>query len=206
MGQYGHYVKRSTMIPMPKFVNLIARPIMRQVAAGHLKKNLGLAVAAVCGGVHFLPHQTYYSGTTNSLQTLSSHLSHYKCQPNHLEPDPRPIEEVEIPVFPMFNKENDVPDIIIKRLVDLCDKYNIDHNLFTKTGGMIRLTKNFLQVVAYFATDKGLDKEQHIWGTKKPLSHIPHHLLDPQDIPQRLIKKTNGEKRGRPRKIHTNVA
>lgn len=193
----GKYVKRRA-VPFDTFIDSVARPVMGQVASGHLKKNLGLVLSAVCGGIGFLPYQTEYTGETNPLQTLSSHLSHYRCQPNHVPPDKRPLEELEIRVFPMFNQ--DVPPAVIERFIDLCNKYNIDHEIFTKKGGTIRVTKDLLRVVAYFASDKGLHPNESIWGSIKPLHHIPKYLLENEDIPQRIKNKVEGRKRGRPPK------
>lgn len=197
----GKYIKRETSVPLDTFIKTIAQPIMQKVAAKQLKKNLGLVVSALCGGIKFFPIQTEYTGNTNPLQTLSSHLSHYKCQPNHLEPNYSNIEDLEILVYPNLNEQNNIPHFVIDRFVSLCDKYHVDHSIFTQRGGKIKLTKNLLKVAAYFASDKGLEPEKCIWGTIKPLSHIHIDLLEEEDIAQIIKNRVPGRKKGRPRII-----
>lgn len=195
------YIKRHTAIPLPAFIEIIAKPVMAKVAAGQIKKNLGLVLTTICGGIYFLPFQTEYTGETNPLQTLSSHLSHYKSQPSHLKPDNSPLESLILPVFPMFNAQHSVPQSVIDRFISLCVKYNINYKIFTTEGGEIAVTKDLLKTIAYFASDKGLSTQDCIWGTTKPISHITRQLLEESDIPQRIKNKIEGRKRGRPRKI-----
>ena len=170
------YTKRSTPIPRPLFIENIAKPIMRKVAANQMKKNLGLALIAVCGGINFLPINDAYTGKTNPLQTLSSHLSHFKAQPNNLEPDNTPLEETLINVIPVINEKYNVPPKVIQRFIELCEQYNIDHNIFTTNGGNIKLSYDLLKVVSLFASDKGVNKENEIWGEIKPIIHIDKRL------------------------------
>lgn len=194
-----NYTKRTTAVPMPIFIEKVAKPIMRKVAAKKIKKNIGLVLSAIAGGIHFLPCKDEYTGTTNPIQTLSSHLSHYKCQPNNLMPE-NDKEDSKIRVYPMVNKENLIPENIIKRFIELCKQYNIDYTIFTEKGGEIELDTEILKVIAYFASDKGLTKEKQIWGKIKPISHIPIELLEEKDIPMRKKNKIVGRKKGRPKK------
>lgn len=205
-----NYVKRSPAIPNSLFIQQIVRPIMQQVAAKRIKKNLGMTIAALCGAIDLLPIHEKYQGKTNPFQTFSSNLTRYKEQPAYdgeqvteakqILPSKKELQEVTLPVYPLMNREHGVPQEVINRWVELCNLYGIDHTMFTETGGTIRLSDEFLRAVAYFATDKGLEENQHIWGKIKPMSYVPTKLLDPQDLPERLRNRIPGRRPGRPKK------
>jgi hypothetical protein len=115
------------------------------------------------------------------------------------------LETLEIVVFPMFSLENEIEQPVIDRLVNLCNKYHIDHTIFTETGGRIQVTRNLLQMAAYFASDVGLEPQDCIWGEIKPIKHIDHDLLEFEDVPQRIKNKVEGRKRGRPKKEKSSI-
>lgn len=206
-----HWTSRKIAIPIEEFMERVIEPIMSQVAAGNLKKNLGMVVAAMCARSTNFPYENYRSKCkTNPLQTLSADLTRYHKHPAYegkkanvaskIMPSQISLDQVVVPVYPTWNADYNIPSAVIQRLVALCNQYGIDHTLFTTTGGEITLSNNFLKVAAYFASDKGLDRESHIWGDMKPISHVPAEFLEEQDKPSYLRKPSVPGKRGRPRK------
>jgi hypothetical protein len=193
------YIDRKPAFPLQDFLNQIMKPLMQKVAAGQIKKNLAMTVGAICGNISMLPMQEFYTGKTHPFQTMSSHLSRYKCQPNDVGPDESPLEDTKIQVFPIMNSENEVPQRVVERFSKLCESEGIDPKIFTTTGGEIPLSQGFLRVVTYFGSDKGLDLVDSIWGGIKPLKHVSADLLLERDLPSRM-KKIEGRKRGRPKK------
>jgi hypothetical protein len=193
------YIRRKTG-DMAALMQRTAAPIMRQVANGHIKKNLGLALIATCGAIDFLPFQSNYTGKTNPLQTLCSHLTAHKVQPANLVPDGKPIEETTIYVAPQFKEELGIPPQIIERLKTLCEKNNVDPTPFTDNGGMVALSMGMLRTIAYFASDTACEPQDCIWGTIKPIIHIEHNLLKEEDLPYRIRTRVEGRKKGRPKK------
>lgn len=207
-----HWTKRQLPIPIEDFMSKVVQPIMQQVAANKLKKNLGMVIGALAARCSIFPSEDYrYNCRTNPLQTFSADLTRFHMHPKYdgegagvaqgVEPDfATPLEECEIPVYPTMTAEYGMTPAIIERFEALCAEYGIDSKMFTETGGSIKLTPAFLSVAAYFASDKGLNREQKLWGEMTVISHVPVDLLKEEDKPSYLRKPSTGRKRGRPRK------
>lgn len=177
------YTRRKTAIPTKEFMEKIIKPLMEQVEKKRIKKNIALSIAAVTGGINFLPYQIDYTGKSNPIQTLSSYITTYKFQTKKTKDDNTKLEDISIPVFPMMNKDFNIPNKVIQRFVDLCNKYNIDSTIFTTKGGEIKLTNNFIKTIVYFCSDKGISKHEEIWGEIKPIKNIPIELLENEHKP-----------------------
>ncbi len=177
------YTRRKTAVPTKEYMETIIKPLMEQVAKKNIKKNIALSIAAVAGGINFLPYQLDYTGNSNPIQTLSSYVTLYKFQPKNMANNNENLEDISIPVFPMMNKKYNVPNKVIERFTNLCNKYNIDSTIFTTTGGEIKLTNNFIKTIVYFCSDKGLNKHDEIWGAIKPIKNVPIELLENEDRP-----------------------
>jgi hypothetical protein len=205
-----HWTKRQLPIPIEQFMETVVRPIMGQVAANKIKKNLGMVAGALAARCSVFPTSEYRAACkTNPLQTFSADLNRFRMHPNYngtetgesqtVMPELNiALEDCEIPVYPTMSPEYGMTPVIIDRFVSLCEKHGIDHTMFTTTGGSIKLTPDYLRVCAYFASDKGLPQEQKLWGEMTVITHFPANLLDEQDKPQG--KQPTGRKRGRPRK------
>jgi hypothetical protein len=197
------YIKRNTNLENIK--ETIVIPVMQQVKNKNIKKNLGLTLISVAGAINFLPIHKDYTGKTNPIQTLSSHLSRLKLQPHHFNKTDTTLENTTIYTIPQLKTELEVPIQTINRFKHLCEKYGIDHHPFTTEAHIVELTKELLKVIAYFASDLGNEPENCIWGTIKPIIHIDHTLFDTEDLSYRIRNKVEGRKRGRPKKIMNNV-
>jgi hypothetical protein len=209
LGPKRSYIRREPAVGFDKFIDDIVRPIMEQVAAKNVKKNLGMTVSALCGCIDFLPIHEDYTGSTNPFQTFSSTLTRKLLQPAYdggsqtkaqkILPAEISLDNTIIPVYPQLTAERGVSQKMINRFINLCNKYNVDHTIFTETGGEIALTKNFLTVVSYWASDQGLQAEDHVWGAIKPMKYVPTKWLDEADIPTHIRNRVPGRKPGRPR-------
>jgi len=208
-----HWTKRQLPIPIEDFMMKVVKPIMQQVAANKLKKNLGMVVGALAARCSIFPSADYRDNCqTNPLQTFSADLTRFHLHPNYdgkesgiaqgVLPDyDTPLAECEIPVYPTMTAEYGMTPAIIERFEALCSEYGVDSKMFTETGGSIKLSPNFLSVAAYFASDKGINREQKLWGQMTVISHVPTELLKEDDKPSYLRKPTaTGRKRGRPSK------
>jgi len=213
LGPKRSYIRREPAVPFDDFYDTIVLPTMQHVAAKNIKKNMAMTISALCGCIDFLPIHPDYTGTTNPFQTFSSSLTRKMLQPAYSGKNPTKAQSVKpatialdqttIPVHPQLTLERGVPKAIIDRFVQLCNKYHIDHRIFTQTGGSITLTKNFLMVVSYWASDQGLEADKKIWGSLKPMRYVPTRWLDDKDLPEYIKKKVNGRKPGRPARIKT---
>lgn len=209
LGPKRSYIRREPIIPFDQFVETIVTPLMEHVAAKNIKKNHGMTIAALCGCIDFLPIHQDYTGSTNPFQTFSSTLTRKLIQPAYdsenqskaqkISPSQKTLEETVIPVYPQLTAECGVPPKVINRFIQLCNKYNVNHSLFTETGGEISLSKNFLTVVSYWASDQGVDYENRIWNNIKPMKYVPLKWLDEADLPQYVKNKALQRKRGRPK-------
>ena len=216
-----HWTKRQLPIPINEFMETVVKPIMAQVAANKLKKNLGMVIGALAARCSVFPSADYRCNCrTNPLQTFSADLTRFHMHPKYIdaegssitqgvEPDfATPLHECEIPVYPTMTAEYGMSPAIIQRFENLCSEYDIDSTMFTKTGGKIKIDKNFLTVAAYFASDRGLSRDQKLWGEMTVINHIPADLLKEEDKPSylRIQKPSTGRKRGRPRKVAIETA
>lgn len=165
------WTRRKAAVSTQEFMDTIVTPIMGQVAAGHLKKNVGMIIAAICGRLSSL----YITTTTPPLQTLSSDITRFKKQPvyqnetvggsKQVVASQNTPEEVQIPVYAQFNEVFNAPLKMVDRFVALCQEHGINHEIFTTKGGTITLTTDFLTVVTKFASDKEL------WDEKPLIAH-----------------------------------
>lgn len=160
------WTSRKAAVPVKEFMATIVEPIMGQVAAKHLKKNLGLVIAGVCGRISSLYHTT----ATPPLQTFSADVSRFNKQPAYHGETPEgskqvcPSEfaayEIQIPVHAQFNEQFNTPQNVIDCFVSLCTKHGIDSEMFTSSGGSINLSENFIELIREFAGNP------EIWGTE----------------------------------------
>lgn len=157
----------------------IVKPLMEQVVSGRIKHNLALIIAGLCAKSSYFPidHKNI------TIQCLYQVMKRYKFHPSNLLKNDIQLDDVTVHVFPTWNTAYSVPDYVLNRLHSLCTRYGIDFEIFSKTGGKIHLTTNFLKVVTYFASDRGVEKQQEIWGAKKPLGHVMSQYLEPADAP-----------------------
>lgn len=167
------WTRRKAALPTEDFMNTIVEPIMAQVAAGHMKKSIGMITAAICGRISSLTCTT----ATSPLQTLSSDITRFKKQPvyngenvegaKQVIASNTPLCEVSIPVYAQFNESFETPKIMIDSLITICEKHGVNSEIFTTTGGHIALTNEFVKVVTEFALNKDL------WNDKPLIVHTP---------------------------------
>ncbi len=174
---------------------------MGHVAAKHLKRNFGMVIAAVCGRASIFPYKASYSEScaTSPLQTFGSELHRYGLEPAYngnskgVPPTILALHETTLPVYPTWNGDFGVPAKVLDRFSVLARHYGIDEQPFFETGGSVALTRPFLQMVAYFSSDRIL------WGELRPLAYVPMDLREMQDLPARIQNKQLRRGVGRPR-------